>query len=256
MSVSIDVSNYSGEITHEQCEALKEVGVTRVVVQIVNERILTHRQQIPALLAAGLEVEAYVYLWFSGGPEFIRSRMNWALDEIAVFPDIRRVWLDCEQSETDNPRYSGPDAETAAMIRLGVSLSGERGYEVGIYTGEWWWDRFQHEVTEFSYLPLWCAQYDRVLGLDIVPFGGWERAAMKQYEADTTVAGIPNVDVNWYEEEEVLQLQSLSNQSEAISKVKEAAEAVGPDQGEWFRVVGGYTPKPGRTAYLVEVVEG
>lgn len=56
-------------------------------------------------------------------------------------------------------------------------------------------------------------------------------------------------------EEDVLELESLTDQAEAIRKVKEAAQAVGPDQGQWFRIKGGYTPKPGRVAYLVEVVE-
>ena len=78
---------------------------------------------------------------------------------------------------------------------------------------------------------------------------------MKQYAGDTALAGVGGIDLNWYEEDDVLQLESLTDQAEAIRKVREAAEAVGPDQGQWFRVTGGYTPKPGRVAYLVEVKE-
>lgn len=51
-----------------------------------------------------------------------------------------------------------------------------------------------------------------------------------------------------------LVLESL-NQSEAIEAVKASAFAVGPDGGQWYEVKDGYTPKPGRRAYLVEVVE-
>lgn len=263
--IAVDVSNYT---TNLDPQALAAAGVKRVIVQIVNERVLTHREQIPALLAAGIEVEAYVYQWFSSGPEFIRHRMTWALDELAAFPEVRRVWLDCEQSETDDPPYGG-GLYTTDMIREAVTLAGERAYEVGIYTAKWWWDRFQHEVTAFSMLPLWVAQYDDQPDAIFVPFGGWERCEMKQYAGDTAFAGVGGIDLSWYErnssigenspiseEDDVLQLESLTDQAEAIRKVREAAEAVGPDQGQWFRVTGGYTPKPGRVAYLVEVVEG
>lgn len=251
MTLAIDLSNYT---TNLDAEALAAAGVRRAVVQLVNERVLTHREQIPALLAAGIEVEAYVYLWFSSGAGFIRRRMTWALDELAAFPEVRRVWLDCEQGETDNPPYGG-GTDTAEMIREAITVAGERAYEVGIYTAKWWWDRFQHGVTAFSTLPLWAAQYDGRQDTAISAFGGWERATMKQFAGDSVLAGVGGIDLNWYEEDDVLQLESLADQSEAIRKVREAAEAVGPDQGQWFRVVGGYTPKPGRTAYLVEVVE-
>ena len=252
MTLAIDCSNYT---TGFDAPALAAAGVRRVIVQVVNPGILTHREQIPALLKAGIEVEAYVYQWFSGGPEFIRQRMNWALDELAAYPDVRRVWLDCEQTETDDPPYGG-GIETAEMIRLAVTLAAERGYEAGIYTAKWWGDRFLHGVTEFAVLPLWVAQYDGQPDAAIVPFGGWERAEMKQYAGIGEIAGVGGIDFNWYEEGEVLRLESLTDQAEAIRKVREAAEAVGPDGGLWFRVTGGYTPtKPGRKAYLIEVEE-
>lgn len=54
---------------------------------------------------------------------------------------------------------------------------------------------------------------------------------------------------------EEMELRALS-QSEAIEAVKRSAAAVGPDYGQWYEVTGGYTPKPGRKVYLVEVVEG
>lgn len=247
MPLAIDVSNYS---TRFNASALAQAGVKRAVVQIVNERVTTHRQQIPALLAAGIEVEAYVYQWFSGGESFIRQRMNWALDELAFYPDVRRVWLDCEQGEDDDPPYGG-GLYTRDMIRLAVSLAGERGYEVGIYSAKWWMDRFLHEVTEFAHLPLWVAQYDGRQDTAFVPFGGWERCEMKQYAGIGEIAGVGGIDVNWYEEDDV-ELRMLS-QVEAIEAVQQSAQAVGADHGQWFEVTGGYTPKPGRKVYLVEV---
>lgn len=243
MTLAIDCSNYT---TGFNAQALAGAGVRRAVVQLVNERVLTHREQIPALLGAGIEVEAYVYQWFSGGPSFIRHRMNWALDELAFYPDVRRVWLDCEQSGADDPPYAiGEDATD--MIRLAASLAAERGYEVGIYTAAWWWPNYVYG--DFSHLPLWLAQYDGLQDVDC-GIGNW-RAEMKQYAGIGEIAGVGGIDFNCYEEDAV-EVRALT-QSEAIEAVKVTAQAVGPDHGQWYEVTGGYQPKPGRRVYLVEV---
>lgn len=67
----------------------------------------------------------------------------------------------------------------------------------------------------------------------------------------------PNGRIPWaaYEEEDVLKLDPVDTQSEAIELVKRSAFAVGPDGGQWFEIKGGYTPKPGYKALLVEVKE-
>ena len=49
MTLAVDISNYT---VNFNAEALAEAGVKRVVVQLVNERTLSHRDQIPALIAA------------------------------------------------------------------------------------------------------------------------------------------------------------------------------------------------------------
>ena len=259
--IGIDVSNYT---TGFNARALAQVGVKRAVVQVVNERITTHREQIPALLAAGIETEAYVYQWFSGGPEFIRRRMNWALDELAVFPEVRRVWLDCEQGEDDNPPYGG-GMETIEMIRLAITLAGERGYEVGIYSAKWFWDRYLHEVTEFSTLPLWAAQYDGRQDTSIVPFGGWERAEMKQYAGIGEIAGVGGIDFNWFElapviseEMDVRTLPLDFNETAALFRgIAAHVPEIFTDNGATAElVVSGYPDHPERDTYIVQLPRG
>ena len=232
MTLAVDLSNYT---TGFDAAALRDAGVRRAIVQVVNPGILTHREQIPALLEAGIEVEAYVYQWFSGGPEFIRQRMNWALDELAAYPDVRRVWLDCEQGEDDTPPYGG-GMETTEMIREAVTLTGERAYEVGIYSAKGFWDRYLHGVTAFAMLPLWAAQYDGIQSTAIIPFGGWQRAEMKQYTGLNSLAGVSGIDINWYEEDGMEPVKVVN--AEAIAAIKAAVVAVGQQDGDYLAVAG------------------
>jgi hypothetical protein len=226
LTLAVDISNYT---VNFNAEALAEAGVKRVVVQLVNERTLSHRDQIPALIAAGIEVEAYVYQWFSGGESFIRQRMNWALDELAAYPAVKRVWLDCEQGEGDDPPYGG-GTETVEMIQAAVSMCGERGYEVGIYTAKWWMDRFLHEYDGFSYLPLWVAEYDGQQSLDFTPFNGWSKCEMKQYSGIGSLAGVAGIDMDWYEEKAMdgIQVTKAVDPATLFAVVKRAGDGL-PD---------------------------
>src|SRR3990167_5668005 len=67
----IDVSNWTGEITPTQAAALRADGITHAIVGTQYPRQpsaagyppgVAH-QQIPALLGAGVTVDAYVYLY-------------------------------------------------------------------------------------------------------------------------------------------------------------------------------------------------
>lgn len=187
--IAIDCSNYT---TGFDAHALSDAGVGRVIVQLVNERIDTHIYQITNAIEAGVEVEAYVYQWFSGGHEFIRQRMEWAIEQLSYFPEVRRIWLDCEQSQSDNPPYDG-SGDTLGMIREAMKIAEDRGFEVGIYTGAWWWSAYAGEELG---CPLWLAQYDGIQALDC-GIGGWN-AEMKQYAGIGTIAGVNGIDFNWY----------------------------------------------------------
>ena len=196
--LAIDCSNYSGEITVEQARALYASGVRRAIVQIVNPDILTHRQQIPVLLACGVEVEVYVYVWFSSGEQFVRDRVAWACREAAAFPLISRVWLDCEQSDADDPPFAYLTEPTTQIIAAAVETVEVRGFSAGIYTARWWWVPGTSDSHAFAHLPLWNANYDGDPDLDPAGYGGWNVPAMEQYQGSTTLAGVPMVDLNAY----------------------------------------------------------
>lgn len=195
----IDVSNYSGPITHYQAAALYNAGVRRCVVQLVNERILTHREQIPTLLDAGIEVQFYVYVWFSAGEAFMQSRIAWAAREADAYPGASKMmWLDCEQADTDNPPFDYVHLPVSPTIRASVDAVRQYGYQPGIYTAAWWWKPGAGDSHEWSDLPLWVANYDGDPTMYEAGFGGWGLPAMKQYVGDQTLANVPSVDFNSY----------------------------------------------------------
>lgn len=217
--LAIDISNYSGDLTAEQVQALKDAGVVRVVVQCVAPGILSHRQQIPVLLAAGLEVEAYVYLWMTDLPGLI-ERVRWANAELIQFPEVKRLWLDCEDVT---------EGLTAAQARTAIQTArGEALLPTGIYTADWWWESHTDGWEGCSDLPLWDAHYDGVQALDGGAYGGWTKPAMKQYAGDTTLAGVPNADLDYYEEEPMPITWIQGDSADEIAAVKEAFGALSP----------------------------
>lgn len=244
MTLAIDISNYSGEITYQQVSDLVAAGVKRVVVQCVSPSILSHRQQIQALAGSGIEAEAYVYLWMATD---VAERVGWACDELAAFPQVKRLWLDCEDTT------AGPTQPVVrAAIQSAITAS---TLPVGIYSSGWWWNGATGSWKGCSGLPLWDANYDGRTVLDVPTYGGWLSQEMKQYRGDTTIAGIPNVDLDWYEEDEMT-THALS-QDEMIV----AGRAIGAGAGLALSGVGGRSIRavddspPGTRAYVVTVLE-
>jgi hypothetical protein len=198
LTLAIDCSNYSGAISIQQAHNLYSDGVRKAIVQVVNPSVLTHRQQIPNLLAAKIEVEAYVYVWFSAGEAFCYNRAVWACNELVQYAEVRKVWLDCEQSDHDTPPFDYVHAAVSPSIRQSVQAVRDRVFVPGIYTAAWWWIPGASNSQEWKDLDLWDANYDLDPDLDPVDYGGWTVPRMTQYQANTTLAGVPMLDLNAY----------------------------------------------------------
>ncbi|TAJ21558.1 MAG: hypothetical protein EPO65_01305 [Dehalococcoidia bacterium] len=191
--LAVDVSNYTGAISGAKAAALRTAGVGRAIVQIVDPPPgyppSVFRQQIPVLLDAGFEVEAYVYLWLGG------NTAHQVLDAIArVAPwraRLRRMWLDAED-------VSVPEHQQANRAAIDAAV-GACSMPAGVYTAGWWWRPYMGDSSAFAQLPLWAAEYDGDASTRFTPFGGWNACAMKQHIGDTSLAGIGGIDLNWYE---------------------------------------------------------
>ena len=234
--LAIDCSNYTGELSAQQVNDLYAAGVRRAIVQTVNPSLLTHRQQIPVLKSAGMEVEGYVYLWFHMD---IAERVRWACDELRRL-GIGHLWLDCE----DNDFQNGEDViRVLRGIREAIEVAHASGLTVGIYTAAWWWQYAAGNSEEFAHLPLWVAYYDGAADGMFRAFGGWETCELKQYEGDTSLAGVSGIDLNWYAEEDELAVTIISDQSVAVQTALAAlgrlSEAIGQQNGQFIATASG-----------------
>lgn len=174
--LAIDVSHWTRTLTDPDIDCFWDLGYRHVVVG--TQRIPVTREQLEISLRGGMTVDLYVYLYWQ---ESVEEQMQEAVDLIAEFPEIGRVWIDVEE---DPAGRSGE--EIAAYVQETIDYM--EGFPVGIYTGKGFWDTHMDGSEEFSDLPLWYARYDDVASLDTYSpssshaFGGWLSAIGKQFD--------------------------------------------------------------------------
>lgn len=87
------------------------------------------------------------------------------------------LWLDCED-------YTDGSYPSLSTISQAVQECERRGVFVGIYTGGPWWRKATGNSTQFSYLPLWLANYNGHTVLESPGFGGWTACAGHQWSGN------------------------------------------------------------------------
>lgn len=193
----VDVSNYTAVPTPEQLQSWKDAGVGAVIVQAIDPPAGypggVTVEQINAVNAAGLQAEAYVWLWTESDVAADIARKLSLLEGLPV----SRVWLDVE----DTTDASVEQRIQTVRDALGVldAWTEARGLpRAGIYTARWFWPRYMSDTTEFSDRELWDADYDDVADVESgwEPYGGWTSRRVKQYAGTSTLEGVEMVDLN------------------------------------------------------------
>ncbi len=175
---ALDISVYSGTITSAHVDQWKAAGFSHVIVGTQNASVA--RQQLATLVAGGMTVDVYKYLYFTSS---MTTQVQSALSIADGFP-VGRLWLDLEADPGSLDVYDLIDLIQEAIDACGAMPA-------GIYTGSFWRDHMQG-CAEFADLPLWTAHYDGVPTFDdwsTRSFGGWVMPTAKQYMGDTTVGG-------------------------------------------------------------------
>ncbi len=184
MRLGVDCSNYTGELSMVQLQALLVAGVEFAIVGTQYPDIA--RQQIQALEAGGIEVPAvYCFLYWDGG-DWLRVH--------DAFDFGKPVWLDCEY--VANPMLSPQNISQQILDARSHCIS--VGLFAGIYTGAWWWPKYTNDLA--LDVPLWHAAYQSRPESLMLPhaYGGWTKAAIWQWSS-SGIGGV-NVDLNVMED--------------------------------------------------------
>lgn len=194
----VDVSNYTGELSHATLERWKAAGVGLVIVQAVNPPPgyppCVDRQQAEAVLTAGLALDAYVYHW-TGTDVAKRNAdrfMSYGLP-------VRRWWGDHEDVSPGDPWQRERE-----MPDLAAHLDPLGWLPSGYYTGGWWVDGYlPRGTTVLAGRAAWLSQYDDVVDASVVRLtGGAAACAIKQYAGSSVFEGQGGVDLNVLSDEE------------------------------------------------------
>ena len=194
MRFGVDFSEHGGPLNLVTVNCWKGQGVTHAVVQYSSRM----RQHLDVLHeAGGIEVEAYVYLYWGLSPwgqtpqDRVRSALTMSRGKIS------RLWLDAEDS-------THPYQEDQLLEC--VEICNQANMPCGIYTGRWWWIPNTGNSKTFAHLPLWHAEYFPSAPQDFSGFktyGGWSRPTIWQWAGTVELCG-HSVDFNAIEDEVVI----------------------------------------------------
>lgn len=190
---AVDMSRWGGELTPSEAACMASQGIHTVIVATGPGGYgLQALQQAEAASAAGMRVEAYVFLEFESEPEWwIRE----ALRRLEGFP-VARWWLDIEDTEHGRDWDVADRMEYAKRALIAFQ---DFGIFAHIYTGGWYWRPYMGNTTAFAEQGrlLWNSYYDSDPDVDGLPYGGWTRetVAIEQFQGTTDLCG-QSVDLN------------------------------------------------------------
>jgi Glycosyl hydrolases family 25 len=197
--LAVDISNYTTPLTSAAVDGLKAAGVSHVIVQAIDPPPGyppgQTREQIQLCQAAGLSVDAYVWLWFDLEINDIQHKLQ-LLDGLS----IRQLWLDVEDTASIKYDQATCEAKVSAALAACDSFQTTSGQKTGIYSGNWFWadPRYMGNTAIYADRELWDANYDQIPDAtsNFRAFGGWVAARIKQYRGTSIIAGVANVDLN------------------------------------------------------------
>jgi len=199
MTLAVDISNYTGQITADQVSAWRDAGVGLVIVQAVDPPAGypagCTKQQIQTLNQAGMPVDAYVFFWFDSDPGHIDNAL--ALLEGLT---IHRVWLDLEDVAAKGYDQATTVAKVTDALQRCDNWSQAHNLPLptGIYTGSWYWTNsaYMGNTQAFNSRDLWSASYDFIADASqgFVAYGGWTQCTIKQHIGSSAFCGVSGLD--------------------------------------------------------------
>lgn len=109
---------------------------------------------------------------------------------------VGMLWIDVEGTQYWTTSYS----KNINFIQAMVDELNRQGVHFGIYTSSSQWSPITGNSAQFAKYPLWYPHYESPPNpsySDWKAFGGWQTAAMKQYQGTTSACG-GGWDYNYY----------------------------------------------------------
>lgn len=222
MTLAVDLSNYTtderlpgaylslppdkrpgGRITPELVKCWRDNGFDHAIVGTQWPLIAQHQLEVCG--AGGMTLDAYHWLWFDR--DYL-AELGRSVDAVKAYP-IRRLWIDIEDASTSKSAEEMIKISHRVM-ELAETFTEGLPFDLGIYTGKWWWEPKMGNYSGLSHYPLWLANYlqpvegqwpSRIPNrseLDKLPapFAGWTSAAMWQYAGSVRSLCNSNLDFN------------------------------------------------------------
>lgn len=185
LEAGFDYSPYlGGVLSPAQCAALVDRGLTRpcIAMDSSDETFATCTNLVAAGCQASNGLDGYRELRLSD-PLGIDAAVGDALAGFkrlaAQHVYIRRLWLTAE----DTGAASGVLAQSLARATQLLA-----GFNIGLYSGDWYWGVYLTDTAQFDNLPKWWAGYDGI-GAIRPGYDAW------QYQGNVVIAGA-NVDLD------------------------------------------------------------
>lgn len=179
----VDLDNFDGDLTDDDCEKLKTAGIQGAIVGLQYPGAgyppgVAH-QQIPMLLHHGITLIACYAM---------SQHINYSWQFVSHLKHlIPQIFVDVEEQGIDKDWIDSNLDFIDQQIHL--------PFRAGIYTGAWFWEN-QTYAHWFGDRDLWAAQYDENYDPDTFqPVGDWQRCKVKQVTG-TAHIGRLDVDLN------------------------------------------------------------
>jgi len=199
--LTLDISNYGGELTAQIVADWKTAGVQKVVVgvDLRSENVLLARRQLAVARDGGLRLGAYREAYWGAD---VQASMQLVAGALAGFK-IEDVGLAFEDNVPVG--YSAQEL-VRAWIQHNLEVA-ERiwGHDhTCLYTAAWWWNPYTNSSQHFMDQKLWVADYNGIPDGTFAPFGGWTQCFRHQFRGSVDFCHY-SVDVN-YEEDDMADL--------------------------------------------------
>ena len=181
----IDVSSHNGEISVADYKKMKSYGITGVSVKLTESTTYKNpyaQSQTKNAMAAGLQVSAYHYSWFTNDTQ-ARAEADYFASYAASIGLPKSTMM---INDMEEPKISGKANHTTTSLTFKNRLNSLGYKEVTHYIGAYWIDSGKIDAGKLGHKNIWVAAYPYSLSNNqsYTNYGAW------QWSSKLTIPGV------------------------------------------------------------------